>query len=390
MFPAGATKEVSRRTVLAGVAATMSATAVGAAGRPAHAVDAGPIKVGTLFDLTGPDSGHGARQLAGARHQSWLIENGFLPGHRRVTLLERDTRGDVAVVKAALKELIEQEKVHALVGTSLPTTTATVIEAAQAAGVPLVVPAITGKDPGGHSYVFSSTAAYGADMIRAIAKKQVPLKQTRVATLIGSVWVSPSFYQDLERLPAAGLESVAVEEFVYGTKDFTPQLKTLLAKNPDVIGLHCTPPGNSLAIVQAREMGWTKPIYCSPAAAHPKFLERAGAAAEGVRAIVPWSMVYQDAPGSLSFWRRMNLFSATFESLYGPAGPFPTFTADAVGLLASSFANTDDRAQARDRLEALDYQGVTGHFTPGNNHRGLPDGTLTTAVVRDGKFALDD
>lgn len=389
MVSAGGSRGVSRRSVLVATAsAAVAATATVSAEVPAHAAAAEPIKVGTLFDLTGPDAGHGARQLAGARHQSWLIEKGFLPGHRNVTLIERDTKGDVEATKAAVRDLIEQEKVHALVGTSLPGTTATVIDAAQAAGVPLVVPAVTGGDAA-NGYVFSSTAEYGADMIRAIAKAQVPLKQTRVATMIGAVWVTPAFYQGLDRLPKAGLESVAVEEYKYGTEDFTPQLKAMLEKNPDVLGLHCIPPGNSLAVSQARELGWTGPIYCSPAAAHPDFLKRAGAAAEGVRSIVPWSMVYRDAPETLSYWQRMYLFSATFEGSHGPAGPNVSFTADAVGLLATAFADTDDRAQARDRLEALDYQGVTGHFTAGQNHRGLPDGTLTAAVVRDGKFVLD-
>ncbi|MCP3803435.1 ABC transporter substrate-binding protein [Allokutzneria sp. A3M-2-11 16] len=382
---------VSRRSVLTGGAAVVSAALAGpgVATAGARAASARPIKVGVLLDLSGPGSGHGERQLLGLRRMRDMVESGALPGHRPVTLVERDTKGTAAATAAAAAALIEQDRVDGLIGTSSPFTVGPLRDAAQAAGVPMVNPLITGLADPTNTFVFTSRAPFGLDLIKAIARDARRDGLRRTATLIGSAWTGPKFDEDLARLAGFGLDNAGVAQFGNTETDFRPQLKQLIAARPDTISVFGLPPSNGLAVAQARELGWTKRIYCSPSASHPLFFSTAGPAAEGVRVLVPWATVHREAPPELPNLRTMRLFASTFEEQHGQPGAYPCFAADALGMLTKAYASTDDRAQARDRLETLSYKGVTGVYTPGNNHVGLPEGTLTTAIVRGGRFVLD-
>ncbi|MCO1580451.1 ABC transporter substrate-binding protein [Crossiella sp. SN42] len=373
--------------MLLGGAAAVSVPFLGAT---AQAASSGPpMRVGVLADFTGPGAGHAQRQVLGLRRMCELINAGLLPGHRRVTLIERDTKGSVEVTAAAADALIRREEVHGLIGTSSPATVGALRTAAQTAGVPMVNPLLAGLADPVNDYVFTSRAPFGLDLIKSVARDAAQHKLRRVTILIGSAWVGPVLDADLAKLPGFGLENAGVETFEHGATDMRPQLAKLIAAKPDTISVFGLPPSNGLAVAQARELGWTKRVYCSPSASHPQFLANAGAAAEGVRVLTPWATVYRSAPLTLPNLARMRLFARTFEREHGQPGAYPCFAADALGMLTKAFATTSDRARARDRLANLSYTGVTGVFTPGRNHVGLPDGTLTTVVVRDGKFVLD-
>ncbi|GAA3990949.1 hypothetical protein GCM10022247_07220 [Allokutzneria multivorans] len=382
---------VSRRSVLLGGAAAVSAAAVGAgvaAAGPREALER-PIKVGVLLDLSGPGSGHGERQVLGLRRMRDLVNDGLMPGHRPVTLVERDTQGTTAATAAAAAALIGQDGVHGLIGTSSPFTVAPLREAAQTAGVPMVNPLIAGLADPTNTFVFTSRAPFGLDLIKAIARDAKRANLRRAATLVGSAWTGPKFDEDLARLAGFGLENAGVAQYEHTATDLRPQLKQLIDTNPDTISVFGLPPSNGLAVAQARELGWKKRIYCSPSASHPLFLSTAGQAAEGVRVLVPWATVHLQAPLLLPNLLTMRLFATTFEAQHGQPGAYPCFAADALGMLTKAYATTDDRAKARDRMESLSYEGVTGVYAPGKNQVGLPDGTLTTAIVRGGRFVLD-
>ena len=88
------------------------------AGTPARAADSGSIKIGALFSITGPASFLGAPEEKTAR---MLIEKlnaaGGVNG-RKVQLIVKDTGASPEKAVSFARQLIDEEKVLAIIGPS--------------------------------------------------------------------------------------------------------------------------------------------------------------------------------------------------------------------------------------------------------------------------------
>ena len=377
--------ELSRRVVLGTGLGVAAGTALGADVAAAETVG-GLLRVGVLLDTSGPASTHGMRQLLGVRHQADVINAGSGAG---VRLLVRDTQGDVDITRAHAEALLGKDNVDALIGTSMPETAAPVMELAQAARVPMVVPTVV--SPPQQPFVFGSAAnsvRVTRELMRALAAAAV----RRAALLILDSLATPERMAVYRREAVAyGVELMAVERFVAPASTLTAPLHTLVAAAPEAVIVSAPPPFNGIAVRDARAIGWSGPLFCTSGAGHPGFLTTAGAAAEGVRVIAPWLLLGERAPDTLPNSWAIHQFVDSFTPRNGPVGTFAGFGADALAMLHNAFVGHRDRGQARERLEHMIYVGVTGVFrmTP-TNHAGLDDAAITTVVVRDGTWSTDD
>jgi branched-chain amino acid transport system substrate-binding protein len=376
---------LARRVVLGGglgVAATPMLGAGAARARPAD----DPLRIGVLVDTSGPASIHGKRQLLGATHQADMI-NADTPLDREsgVRLFVRDTQGSVDITRGHALALLDKDEVDAFIGTSLPLTAEVVMDVAEAAGVPMIVP--TTISPPAQPFVFCSAASSE----RATQQTMGSLAEAslrRAALLILDSLATPQRLAIYAREAAAhGIELVAVEQFSGSATTLTAPLRVLIAKAPDAILIATPPPFNGLAAQDIRALRWPGPIYCSAGAGHPGFLQQAGPAAEGVHVVGPWLLLAERAPDTLPNSWAIRKFVASFTRRHGPVGTFAGYAADAVSMLHYAYFGHRDRHRARETLEHMTYVGATGvfHMSP-SNHAGLDDAAFTTVVVRNGTW----
>src|SRR3984885_3754301 len=105
-------RKLSRRALLAGTAAG-AAAAVARFPAPAIA-QAAPFKLGLLTVKTGPLAQGGIQMEQGVL--TYLKENDYTIGGRKVDFVSGDTGGNPAGTKAKVQELVERDKVDIILG----------------------------------------------------------------------------------------------------------------------------------------------------------------------------------------------------------------------------------------------------------------------------------
>lgn len=362
--------------------ATLAApTAVAAAGGSA-ALTGTPLRIGVLLDLSGPGRIQGRRQLLGIEHQQRLLDRAAGDPLRLIVV---DTRGERARTRTEAERLARQRLVDALVGTSAPGTSSVVAEIGESAEIPVVMPS-AGAAPT-QAYVFRSgllTSVATTRMFQALARADL----RRVAALSTVSTSPPSAWNAFrEEMALHRLKLTDHQEFRPSDGDLRTPLETLLATQPEVLTVFTAPPYNGVAVREARALGWSGPIFCSPAAGHPQFATIAGVAAEGTRVIAPWVLVARDAPATLPNGWAMREFVSTFEVEHGPAGTYAAYGADAITMLHRAFYGHRSRLRARTELESMVHVGIAGVSTMAPaKHAALTLDCLTVAEWRRGQW----
>ncbi|MER5889720.1 ABC transporter substrate-binding protein [Streptomyces sp. NPDC001941] len=389
MPPTSPTSGPSRRGVLAlgSAAALLPLVPTEAQAAPAASAPAGePLRIGALFDLSGPARIQGRRQLLGVRFTARHLNR--LHGEH-IELIEVDTRGDAAHARAAAERLVRNSHLHALVGTSQPEGAAQVAAVGQAARVPVVMPT-TGGQPT-QSYVFRSapqkkvTEQRMMEALAAGGHRRVAALSTEVSTTPPEVW--ERFAQDFRR---HGLELVAHREFTPPADNVRRVIEPLLRARPDAIAVFAAPPYNGICVRDARAAGWRGPMICSPAAGHPGFPEIAGPAAVGVQVVAPHVLAARQAPDTLPHAAELRRFADAFEAAHGAVGTYVAYGADAVTMIHQAYYGHRDRQRARLRLEHLTHVGVAGvHTMTKANHAPLTTSALTVVRWQPGGWVPD-
>src|SRR6516225_7382672 len=132
---------MNRRQFLESTGLTLSAAALGIA--PGHA-QAAPIRVGVLAPLTGVVASGGREMVEGTQFWFDRIKN-EISGRKVELVIEDDASNpDVALQKA--RRLVEQAKVHFLIGNLLANTGLAVANYVKGTGTPYFIPIIAADD----------------------------------------------------------------------------------------------------------------------------------------------------------------------------------------------------------------------------------------------------
>jgi branched-chain amino acid transport system substrate-binding protein len=132
---------MDRRYFLKTTGLTLSAAALGL---PAAAQAAPPIKVGVLASLTGVVASGGREMVEGTQFWFDQIKN-EISGRKVELVIEDDASNpDVALQKA--RRLVEQTKVHFLIGNLLANTGLAVANYVKGTGTPYFIPIIAADD----------------------------------------------------------------------------------------------------------------------------------------------------------------------------------------------------------------------------------------------------
>jgi branched-chain amino acid transport system substrate-binding protein len=307
---------------------TLTASVVFAAAPAAseQGITGDTITIGAFGPITGPAAYIG---LAGRDGAALAIKEinaaGGING-REVEMIFEDDGHSPAKALAAVKKLIDEDKVFALFCVAGSNGTIGTIDYVKEKGIVMFVsfasaPGVTWPFAknlfrGGTTEVPRYGELYAEYLVDGIeaqkigiisGREEYPKNEGDALTKQLQKWY--------EIKPAKRVE------FNIGDKDFTPQLLEMQQANPQVIAFFGNPAEAAIAMRQARELGLNQPFFVGSNMVDQGLLTAAGPAADGVSGFALIPLVPNSSDPAMKAWRAK--WSAEYPNL--PAGRPNTF-----------------------------------------------------------------
>lgn len=350
------------------------------------------IKIGALLAVTGPASFLGGPE---ARTLEMLVEEANAKGGiggNKIELLVKDTAGNPEKAISLAKQLLEEEKVLAVIGPSSSGETMSVKKIFEDAQTPLLSCAAAEVivNPLA-SWVFKTPQNDSSAAIK-IFMEMNKLGIDKIAVLVDNSGFGKAGKEQLVKI-APDYKIDIVEAEVYDAK--ATDLSAVVAKikaNPAVKGIvnWSIVPAQSIVVKNIRQAGWQVPIFQSHGFGNIKYVEAAGAAAEGV--IFPASrllmadLLPDSHPQKALLVKYVKDYETKFQE---PASTFGGHAYDAFMILEKAVAvGGNDKAKVREAIEGLkNLPGTAGVYTfSATDHNGLDLNAFEMMTVKDGKF----
>ena len=350
------------------------------------------IKIGAILAVTGPASFLGGPE---ARTLEMLVEQtnaaGGIDG-RKVELIIKDSGASPEKAISFAKQLIEEEQVVAVLGPSTSGETMKIKTLFEQAQTPLISCAAAEVivNPVAR-YVFKTPQkdSYAA---RKIYQTMQTMAISKIAVLAGNTGFGKAGKEQLLKIaPDMGIEVVEAEVYDAKSKDLSAVVAKIKA-NPGVQAVvnWSIVPAQAIVAKNMRQAGWEVPLFQSHGFGNIKYVEAAGAAAEGIIFPAGRLLVAEQLPDDHPQKALLMEYIASYESKYGEeASTFGGHAYDAyiIAKAAIEKAGTD-KAQIRDAIEGIQNLPGTGgifSFSP-EDHNGLDIDSFTMITVEDGKF----
>ncbi|HEY3398349.1 MAG TPA: ABC transporter substrate-binding protein [Armatimonadota bacterium] len=352
-----------------------------------------PLKIGAILSLQGPGAPLGTPESSTLKLLEKSINAAGGINGRPLQIVIQDDQSDETAALTAAKQLIENEKVLAVIGPSISGTSLAVMPTFEKAGVPLISCAAAVKiTKPVNKWVFSTAQP---DTL-AVAKLMDYLKAKgikQIAVLTDSNAFGSSGLEALKaQAGSQGLTIVAAETF--GSKDtsMTTQLTRIKGKSPQAIICWGTNPGPAIIAKNAKDLKLTIPLFMSHGVSNHKFVELAGPAAEGV--IFPSGRILVADFLAADDKQKQGLldFTKAYSAEYGtPPDHFAGHAWDAMQIIAAALKSSgDDRAKLRDAIEkTTGFVGIGGIFNlSATDHNGLTKDAFVLVTVKGGKWEI--
>jgi branched-chain amino acid transport system substrate-binding protein len=354
-------------------------------------------KVGAIFSITGPGSSLGIPE----RDTALMIEaevnaRGGVRGpdgamHPLKLVIYDDASDETKAVLAA-KKLIDEDKVTAIVGTTLSGTSLAIVDTVQKAEMPLVSCAAAAKivEPAAERKWVFKTPQSDALIVGVLAD----YLQGKGLTRVGWVGVDYAFGQQgwiafEKAAQKAGLTIVASEKFGQKDVDMTAQLTRVKAASPQAVVIWSIPPSASIATRNYADLGITAPLFQSHGVGNKKYIELAGPAANHVMFPAGKLLVADRLADNDPQKATLLAYARDFEAKYGPRNTFGGHAWDAVQLVRHAMEKAGtDRAKVRAALESTrGFVGITGVFDFSSaDHNGLDRRAVVMIEIADGQW----
>lgn len=362
------------------VSLLVGTTALGFAGCKAKTPDV--IRIGVFAPITGEAAADGAAAVNAATLAADKINAAGGVNGVKVQILTYDDRFETAQAVAVAHQMIERDKVLAIVSGSYSTPTRAVAPIAQAAHIPMVAgyavhPDVTaaGDYCFRNSFVGTVQGKAGAWVaVNKLGAKTVSILMvdTDFGRILGETFAAS--------VKEAGVQVLSQDAYPYGEKDFTALLTKIKRLNPDLVyatGYY----GEGAAIaLAAKNVGLKSQILGMEGMDSPKFIELGGKATEG---IIITSNLNRDDPRP-----ETQEFLTAYESRFHIAADMvAASTYDSVLIVAEGIRVGGFNPQKiRDAIANLkDFEGATGvirGFTPGRE----VIKPVQVQIVKDGAF----
>ena len=354
-----------------------------------------PIKIGAIFSVTGPASFLGAPESKTAKMLVDKINaSGGVLG-QKLELIIKDSGGKPENAVSFAKQLIEEDKVLAIIGPSTSGETLQIkalceenqmILVSCAAADAIVNPLA--------KYVFKTPQkdSQAATWIyRTMKEKGI----SKIAILTGNDGFGASGKKQLEALAKTeGIEIVANEVFDKQATDLTDVL-TKIKATPGVqaVVTWTVVPAQSIVAKNMKQLGMDIPLFQSHGFGNPKYAEQAGAAAEGILFPAGRLLVVDELPNSNPQKKVLATYKKDYEAAYKEdVSTFGGHAYDAILIVTEALkqAGNTDRAKVRDAIENIHgLVGTAGIFNfSATDHTGLDLSAFEMLTVKNGKFTI--
>lgn len=358
---------------------------------PAFAADT--IKIGAILAVTGPASFLGAPE---AKTLEMLVEEqnkkGGIKG-KKIELIIKDTAASPEKAFSFAKQLIDEEKVFAIIGPSTSGETMKIKNVAEegktillsCAAAEVIVKPVA-------KYVFKTPQNDSFAIIK-IFQQMKKMNISKAGVLSSNTGFGNAGKAQIEKLaPEHGITIVVNEVYDKAASDLTAEVTKLKAANAQAIINWSIEPAQSIVIKNARQIGLKIPIFQSHGFGNIKYVAAAGEAAEGVifpagRLLVADTLTKDHPQKSL-----LSKYKKDYETRFKEeASTFGGHAYDAFIILMNAIekAGTDKEA-VRSAIENL--KGVVGtggvfNFSA-EDHNGLDINAFEMFTVKNGKFAV--
>lgn len=356
------------------------------------------VKVGVITSSTGPIA------LVGLPQKNSVPLLPTQAGDQQVKYIALDDGSDPTATVKALKKLISEENVDAIIGPSGSPNAMGVIQFAAEAGVPLLAPvgtaAVVLPMNEQKKWVFKTTQ--NDDLI---AKALVDNMVAKGVKTLGFIGTADPYGENWSKVMGAmaaehGIKVVANERFQRQDTSVTGQSLKVLSARPDAVLVAA--PGSSAVMPQTTlfDQGYRGQMYQTHGAALPDFLKLGGKKVEGTILAASLMLVLDEVPDSHPSKKVAADYIAAYEKLNGskPA-TFGANTFDAGLLLqhaiptaaAKAAPGTPEfRAALRDALEQSHELAATQgvyNMTP-EDHSGFDERGRELIQVKNGNWTL--
>ncbi len=355
---------------------------------------AGTVKVGAIFAVTGPASFLGGPE---ARSAEMVVEKinkaGGINGDT-IELIVKDSAGSSEKAVSFAKQLIEEDKVVAIIGPSTSGESMAVKKIAEDGKTTLISCAAAEVivNPVA-SYVFKTPQkdSFAAQMIFEEMQRQ---KIDTIAIASGNDGFGKAGKEQLEKMaPNFGIKVAASETYDSKATDLSALVAKLKADaSIQAVINWSVVPAQAIIAKNMRQAGWQVPLFQSHGFGNIEYVKAAGAAAEGIIFPCGRLLVVDALPADHPQKALLSQYKSEYEAKYKEdASAFGGYAYDAMNMVAAAIKQGgNDRTKVRDAVEGLKhFPGVGGMFTFGpQDHNGLTIDSFAMLTVKDGKFIL--
>jgi branched-chain amino acid transport system substrate-binding protein len=358
---------------------------------PARAADT--IKVGAILAVTGPASFLGAPE---AKTLEMLVQEANAKGGlggKQVQLVIKDSGASAEKAISFAKQLIEEEKVLAIIGPSTSGETMAIKNVAEEGKTLLLSCAAAEVIVNPVARHVFKTPQKDSDAVIRILQQMKKMGVSKIGVLSSNSGFGKAGKEQIEKLaPQHGVQIAASEVYASTASDLTAEVTKMKAAGVQAIVNWSIEPAQAIVIKNARQIGLTVPIFQSHGFGNIQYVKAAGAAAEGVIFPAGRLLVAGELPDSNPQKKVLVSYKKAYESKYHEdVSTFGGHAWDAFEILSEAVrrAGTDPE-KVRSAVEGLHgFVGTGGVFNfSATDHNGLDANAFEMLTVKDGRFVL--
>jgi len=358
------------------------------------------ITVGAVLSLTGP-----AASLGIPEQKTLQLLPKEIAG-QKIRYVVLDDRSDPTEAVKDAKQLIESDKVSAIIGASITPSALAMLDVVGTAKVPTITLAsgynVAFPVSGNREWVFMPVQTT-ALMARATVQYMAAQGVRKVAFIGFDNALGEDWWKNFSaEARASKIDIVADERFAPNATAVTGQVLHIIASQPDAVLIAASGTPAVLPEKTLRQIGFKGRIYQTHGVANPDFLRVCGDACDGTLLSLSPGIVAAQLPEGSEIKQSAMRFAQTYEKAYGPnsLNQFSTAAWDAGLFLeyaipkALKMASPDDLVGFRKALQQAlagirNLPGSQGVYNmSATNHNGLDERAVAIAEIQKGGWKL--
>jgi len=355
---------------------------------------AAPIKVGAIFAVTGGAANLGAPEQRTAEMFVETFNKAAGVNGQKIQLIVKDSASTPAQAISLAKQLIDEEKVLAIIGPSTSGETMAIKNICQEGKTILLscAAAETIVNPMA-SYVFK-TPQKDSDAVRRIYQTMKEMGIAKIGVVASNDGFGVAGGKQLAALAGEYGMTIAASE-VYDAKetDLTGVLTKVKGQDVQAVVNWSIVPAQSLVAKNMKQIGFNVPLFQSHGFGNIKYVQAGGEATDGTIFPCGRLLIAESLPGSHPQKKVLMDYKRDYEKRYKEdASTFGGHAYDALLILTEAIkkAGSSDPEAVRAAIESL--QGVVGtggifNFSA-TDHNGLNQDAFEMLTVKNGKFAV--